>query len=616
MTFAAWAGALLLLGSLHGAWLLSTTPWTLKAGVAGLLVLAVARPGPALLVWAGLAPLSTSLTEWAGSPLPGFWLLEAMTTAVIFGGVARMRGGPPTRLALPALLMAAVALASAVAELPARLLLEDFPADVLGLVRALFAHTFDRTLALRPWYFAGLVAGGAALAWLAETLVRRQPALAVRVLWCVVMGHAAVAVLNISRLVGASLQGGEFPASLPGLFLNVRLHSQYDVNAAGSILVLVLLLAIGLLARRRRLPVALAATAIGIALWLTGSRVAMAAMLAVLAGVLLLASLGSRRRLMIVGGAMVAAVALVAWLAPAYPTGRNLNIPASIETRLILFRAALGMARDAPVFGVGAGTFLEESAAYGATALESMLSQKPTHENAHDYFLQTLAEQGLLGLAALVLMLTAALWPAIRGPGRRDPITTWLAAGIIASVLTWATGHPLLLTEAALMFWLCVGILAGVTAPPPTGRVASVAPMLAAGVVAGLLVSVPFRARAAQAAAELDHLGTGVSLWQPEVDGVRYREAGTTFSLFLPSGTRLTLPLRSATSAALTVELWNATRLIDAAIVTADLWHPLRIQVPESASRYLRIDFRVVGDDAAPAVCDPCIRVGKIARMP
>ena len=59
------------------------------------------------------------------------------------------------------------------------------------------------------------------------------------------------------------------------------------------------------------------------------------------------------------------------------------------------------------------------------------------------------------------------------GSGKMDlafsRCTTWLAAGIVACILTWTTGHPLLLTEAALMFWLFVGVLAGLSPPPPRG---------------------------------------------------------------------------------------------------------------------------------------------------
>ena len=84
-------------------------------------------------------------------------------------------------------------------------------------------------------------------------------------------------------------------------------------------------------------------------------------------------------------------------------------------------------------------------------------------DNAHNYFVQTVAEQGALGFVALMLMLSAGLGPMLRTSLTREPLTTWLAAGIAASILTWMTGHPLLEAEAAMMFWMFFGLLAGMS---------------------------------------------------------------------------------------------------------------------------------------------------------
>ena len=65
-----------------------------------------------------------------------------------------------------------------------------------------------------------------------------------------------------------------------------------------------------------------------------------------------------------------------------------------------------------------------------------------------------------------------------------------------------------------------------------------------------LAASVPFRATRETRSANLEHVATGVSQWQPAMDGERYREAGSAFSLFLPSGAVMILPIRSATGTA------------------------------------------------------------------
>jgi len=607
---ALWIAALALLGLLLAAWLISDVPLTLKVGVAALLALATWSPGRALLVWVGLAPLTTSIAGLAGTPLLGAQLLEFMTLAVIAGTVARHTTKVRTRLALPALVMGAVAVASGLAELPARLLAATQEhVGVLALARLLFDHHVDRIPPLDPWYFALLVAEGAALAWAAESTVRRQPVVARRVVWCALLGHAGVAVLNISRVFGASLRGGDFPASLPGFFLTVREHTQYDVNAAASIFIMVVLAALGLFSRRAAIPAALATVAVSIAVWITGSRTAVAALLMTMAMVMTLRARRSARAPILAGAALLVLAGVAAFVALGADSGR-LDVSTSVSTRLILFNSAARMAREAPVLGVGAGTFLEKSPHYGATALQPVLGR--SRDNAHNYFLQTAAEQGALGLIALLAILAAALGPTLRGAHRGDALATWLAAGIAASILTWLTGHPLLVTEAALVFWLFIGVLAGQSeapAPRPILR------RLAIAAAVALLMSIPFRATLEERAANLEYLGTGVSRWQPAIDGERYREADAEFSLFLPSGTTMTLPIRSAIASDVTIELRSGQRLIDTAVAMPGLWRPFRIQVPDDASRFVKIDFRVIPPPLEPGPCRGCVWVGKAVPL-
>jgi hypothetical protein len=588
------------------AWFISNVPLPLKIGIAGLSAIAVFRPAWALLIWAGLAPLSTSIAGLVDMPTLGAQLLEAMTVAVITGVVVRYTTGAPTRLALPAIWMSVVAIASGLSEVPGRLMTttQDH-VSYLGVARLLFQHAVERLQSLEPWYFGLIIAEGAALAWAAEYLTRRDTDLAPRVVWCALVGHAGVAVLNITRVIGASLRGGEFPSSLPGLLLHVREYTQYDVNAAASILVMVILAAAGLATRRARLPLILTVGLVTIALWVAGSRVAMAALLITLTGVLALRARRSSRTIWIAGATVLVSAGVIGWLVIGYPAGRNLNLPTSIASRAILFKAALGMTADAPILGIGAGTFLEESSNYGTEALAPLLYDARTRDNAHNYFLQTLAEQGVMGLLALLAMLAAALVPALRATPRRDVLMTWLAAGIVASILTWMTGHPLLLTEAALMFWLFVGVLAGLSEPQPAGatlrRIAGVAAIV-------MLASIPFRGAAGERAANLEHRASGTSPWQPAVDGERYRVAGTEFSLFLPSRTIIVLPIRSVTESAVTVELRIGSRPIDAVVAPTGTWRQFRIHVPESDSRYVKVDFRLIN---SPPACQACVWVGK-----
>src|SRR5687767_4212650 len=160
---------------MHTTWFISSVPASLKIGVAGLLVIAAIRPGWALLLWAGLAPLTTSIASLTSGPDAGAQLLEAMTAAVITGAVLRVTTSPPTRLALPALWLGVVALASGLSELPARLMsTAQDPVTAGTIARLLVQHAVDRVPPLDPWYVAWLVAQGAALAWATESLTRRD----------------------------------------------------------------------------------------------------------------------------------------------------------------------------------------------------------------------------------------------------------------------------------------------------------------------------------------------------------------------------------------------------------------------------------------------------------
>ena len=602
---AVWLLALALLSLFPITWFISTVPLALKAGVAVLLAVAAFRPGLALLIWAGMAPLSTSIAGLTGLPNLGAQLLEAMTASILLGVVGRYPRSPSTHVALPAIFMSAVAIASGLSELPSRFMTAT--QEHLGggtIARLLVHHAVDRLAALDPWYFALLVVEGAALAWAAERLTREDPNLAPNVVWCALLGHAGVAVLNVARLIGASLRADEFPASLPRIFLSVRVNTQYDVNAAASILVMVILAAVGLASRRARIAlVPLIGIAI-VSLWVAGSRVAMAALLVSLTVVLLIRAGRSAKALWIAGSVFAVSVAVIGWIVIANPAQRNLSLPATIASRTVLFKAAFGMIADAPVLGVGAGTFLEESPNYGAEALAPLVFDHRTRDNAHNYFLQTLAEQGVIGLIALIAMLAAALLPAFRAGPRRDVLLMWLTAGVVASILTWMTGHPLLLTEAALMFWLFTGMLAGMTAPPG-GRAFLRGVALAASIA--ILASIPFRADAVERATNLEHRAIGMSPWQDAVDGERYREGSTEFSLFLPAEAAMALPIRSPTGSPVTVELRIDSRPIDAVVAPPGEWRQVRVQLPESQSRYVKVDFRVTD----PASCERCLWIGK-----
>jgi O-antigen ligase len=91
------------------------------------------------------------------------------------------------------------------------------------------------------------------------------------------------------------------------------------------------------------------------------------------------------------------------------------------------------------------------------------------HENAHNYFMQTWAELGLIGLLAFLWWLGRALgagWMRVRAEGWRGPAFA-AVCGCGVYLLTCVTGHPFLVVEVAGLFWAALGATAALGAEPP-----------------------------------------------------------------------------------------------------------------------------------------------------
>ena len=116
------------------------------------------------------------------------------------------------------------------------------------------------------------------------------------------------------------------------------------------------------------------------------------------------------------------------------------------------------MFASAPVFGVGVGRYFGRSAEFMTPELRDLYG----NENAHNYFAQQFAELGLVGGLLFVWLVAIVLshgWrAALQSPD--DVALHALFAGTAAYVLTCATGHPLLVPEAALPFWAAFGVVA------------------------------------------------------------------------------------------------------------------------------------------------------------
>jgi O-antigen ligase len=251
--------------------------------------------------------------------------------------------------------------------------------------------------------------------------IQRDSALADRLGRMLVVGAAGAAALNVQRVVAAAIRTDEPLSSFARIFGTVRVNIHYaDLNAAGSYFALILPVAVALFVARptRAVGWGLAAALIAAALWLTGARAAIAASVSVLLATSILLALRRSRafRALPVGLALLGSCAVL--LAAPAQIFRG-NAREALMLRAELTRTSMRMFKNDPVFGVGVGGYYYRSGAFMSERLRTYYSR----ENAHNQFLQVLAELGLTGFVPFVWTLLAA---GVRGARTRSgALSAW-----------------------------------------------------------------------------------------------------------------------------------------------------------------------------------------------
>jgi O-antigen ligase len=202
---------------------------------------------------------------------------------------------------------------------------------------------------------------------------------------------------------------------------------------------------------------------IGLGLVLTFSRMSWIAALAGLALAVLLRPKGARARLagglLLLGG--LAIVIAVAAAGPTlrtrydsifHPTAANVSTANGDRTRQQLWKAALDVAVQHPVAGVGFDKLAPELAMHVADV--SILS------HAHSTYLQVAAEGGLvLGIGALSLF-ALALGRDLRTGLRTSPLAAGLAGSILALAICWTTDYTIRYEAVAASVAPLIGLIA------------------------------------------------------------------------------------------------------------------------------------------------------------
>ncbi len=591
--------------------LLSDAPVAGRAVVAGVLAVALVHPETALLVLAGLVPLGSVIGSLTGMP---YSLCEPLVLAFIAGWLARHaardvepRANGWRRVFVPALFLgAAVAASSAVwlaAGQPflassqflretASFLWSDFFAD-----RSRFSPLTDGLV-----YLEGLGLFAAVI-----VLCEGRPSLPRAVARMAAAGALGVAALSLNRVATVALRSGDTWRTAWHQVAAIRVSAAFpDYNAAGSYFALFLFLALALAvgAGGVRWRWIFGAMLLVAALWLTGSRAALFAV--PICAVATLVMTDGRRplkpiRLALVIGAVVVAAAAGAVSLSGRDTMRW-TMQQALGSRLELGRAGLAMAKDHPVVGVGVGRFKAVSGGY----LNPDFRRLTAGENAHNNFLQILAELGLVGFVPFIwlLVVVGSQVRSAVSSGTADALTIGTAGGIAAFLVTCFFGHPLLINEVAHVFWLVLAtcfVLANTSLRnTPQGRSATrrrgwLVPLALAVVAA----TVPVRSQWASAVADLSEATTGLSSTQTDGAGTSFRwltDASAQF--FVPADARLVrVPFRLVSgrpSTGADLAIFLDGRPANRVHLEAGIWTTVAFAMPSrQGARFRRFEIRL-----------------------
>lgn len=605
-------------------------PWGVRAAWPLAAVLAVRWPGPSWLAFvtgAPLLPVVPELREWPSVPLTSLWLSALLVPAwlrvVWTGGRPTLPGWATIFLALvTASLVAAMApFAAGGAPLAEHLAaLHGFLRDDLPQLSGQ-RHVYASVLA---WL---IVAEGAAAGWLAWGYLRDH-------------GERGLIAMSAAAVTGATLVASwgirqwwtrenllpfwrEFDPFI------VRVNASFtDVNALGSYLAAMAVVAAAAAVSARgawRWAAGAATVVIATATVFTASRVAWGGMVLAMLGYAALAHragawslpaithLRRARRL-----ALAAVLAPVVGLAglTAYATAvdarhieqrsyfdtvmHTLNLRVSpadkLKGRLPLWGAAWRMAESRPLTGIGIGRYFKDVSAYADPDARLIQPQ----ENAHNYFLQLAAECGpptLLAWLAMIAAVVSASWRAVRSLSADSRhLVCGGMAGLFAFLLTCVTGHPLLLREGQLAFWVLLA-LAGAAALVVSPRRASRRTTLAvAAALLVVVVSLPFRVEAEVTSVDLTRLPVGLHEVEEAADGSTFQWTREKATLFLPAESRrVTLAVRSLAPFPQHVRVLLDGDVVDELTLDHHAWRPMQYVLPRHRShqRYRRLVLEV-----------------------
>jgi O-antigen ligase len=240
------------------------------------------------------------------------------------------------------------------------------------------------------------------------------------------------------------------------LHIYFRVNSLFrDPNILGRYLALAMLAMAGLLAWEERTIRALAAAAVAVLLLVAlAFSFSLTSFAALLTGLLVL--IWARLGTTVAAAAVAAAVVVGAVYLVAVGSGGT-EVSSGGAGRTSLIRGGLDLARDRPIWGWGSGSFGE--------AFYTKIEKAKT-TTSHDTPIAVAAEQGVIGLAALVALVVSALFVLFGGGVRGSPARATLAALFVA-MLVHSLGYASFLEDPATWAILAVGAALAGARPAP-----------------------------------------------------------------------------------------------------------------------------------------------------
>lgn len=610
------AGGLLLWQAIAGA-AIRTVPDAPRIAAGLVLLVTLWSPGAGLALLAALTPAAMLL---AGAPVQAAelvaWTFLAAWLLRLWTPLART--ARPGRVSTPAWLYATAVVTSWLgltvrnaggidpAALP-RFIGRAIGTDHLALTSA-EPETATMLLALT----------GLALVFAAAAIVRDDARVA---RWTAIAFAGAMAVLSLVT-VGAIVQqwrGYDYAGWFIARYARNERYTRHllDLNAAGSQYALAALVALAFAAfdRARRWPWIACLVLMLPGMWLTGSR--SAGLVSILAGGALLV-IAKRGGLRLSGTQrLVAATAVIVLLAAGgvvLARGANTRDSAgrSMRFRVQFTQTSARMFASAPLLGVGVGHYHERSGDFMPTELRDVYG----HENAHNYFAQQFAELGGIGGLAFLWLAVGAIawaWPLLHRAGNDTGVETaasasaraagiGLLAGSVGYLVTCVTGHPLLVPEAALPFWIVLGGAVGAAGPsavPGRPHRGATPPGLQVLALAAGLVLAGATVRATIGARTQPPPERGFSGVERADDGRRMRWTSRHAVIAFPARPgffRLVMRAADVPGEPFEIQVEVDGQLVERRVVPEDRWLTLNVPVrPRARSKapYSRVDLRV-----------------------